>query len=278
VARCGTAKRDLLQGLTAPGEFGLNGFDRGGPNKGLAVFVPLIEELGDGELKVRDAAKGAASYGFGGEFAEPAFHQVEPTGTGGDKVRDKSGVAFQPGLNVGMLVGAVVVHHYMQSDLAGECCIQAPQEFQKLLMAVPGIALADDFALQDLQGGEQTGGAVALVIVGHRAQTPLLQGQSGLRAIQCLDLGFLVHAQHERLLGGIQVQPDNIGQLLQEPGIARKREALDPVRLQIVAVPDRADGGFAHALSVRHQPTTPLRHPFGLTRERRLDNRLDLLG
>ena len=59
-ARCGTAGLDLLQGLTAPGEFGLDGFDGGGPDEGLGVFVPGIEELGDGGLQVRDAAEGAA--------------------------------------------------------------------------------------------------------------------------------------------------------------------------------------------------------------------------
>ena len=62
----------------------MNGFDRGGPDEGRGVFVPRVEELGDGEFKVRDAAKGATSYGFGDEFAEPTFHQVEPTGTGGE--------------------------------------------------------------------------------------------------------------------------------------------------------------------------------------------------
>jgi hypothetical protein len=46
-APCGIARLDLFQGLTAAGEFGLNGFDRGGPDEGLGVFVPRVEELGD---------------------------------------------------------------------------------------------------------------------------------------------------------------------------------------------------------------------------------------
>ena len=112
-------------------------------------------------------------------------------------------------------------------------------------MTVARVALADDFALQNLQGSEQTGGAITLVIVSHRAQTPLLHGQSGLGAVQCLDLGLLVHSKHQSLVGRIQVQPHHIGELLQEPSITRELEAVDPVRLQIVAAPNIADRGFA---------------------------------
>ena len=275
-ARRGTARLDLLQGLAAAREFGLDRFDGGSPDEGVGVFVPSFKELGNGSLKVRDARKGAAPYGFGSEFAEPAFNQVEPAGAGGDKVRDKAGVALQPCLHVGVLVSAVVVHHQVQGDLAGEFHIQAAQEFQKLLVTVPAIALADDLALQNFQGGEQTGGAIALVVVGHRAQTPFLHGQPRLGAVQSLDLGLLVHAQHQGLVGRIQVQPHHVGQLLQKLGIARELEALRAVRLQLVAAPDVADRGLAHALGLRHLPAAPLSHPLGLGRERRLNDLLDL--
>jgi len=51
-----------LQSLTALGEFGLDGFDGGSPDEGLGFFVPRSEKLGDGGLKVCDAAKGATPY------------------------------------------------------------------------------------------------------------------------------------------------------------------------------------------------------------------------
>ena len=69
-------------------------------------------------------------------------------------MRDKPGVTLKPGLHIGMRVDTIVVHHQVQSEVCGEFLIQAPQEFQKLLMTVTHIALADDFALQYLQGGE----------------------------------------------------------------------------------------------------------------------------
>ena len=91
-------------------------------------------------------------------------------------------------------------------------------------MTVARIALADDFALHNLQGGEQAGGALALVIVSHRAQTSLLHGQSGLSAGQCLDLGLLVHAKHQGLVGRIQVNADTVKAFC----AARKERFTDP--------------------------------------------------
>ena len=42
------------------------------------------------------------------------FNQLELVGT---KCADKPGVTLEPGLHVGMLVGAVIVHHQVQSDI-----------------------------------------------------------------------------------------------------------------------------------------------------------------
>jgi len=64
----------------------------------------------------------------------------------GDEVR----IALQPGLHLGMFVGAVVVHHQVQWHRAGKFSIQTAQEAQKLLVPVPLKALANDPSLQHL--------------------------------------------------------------------------------------------------------------------------------
>ena len=46
-------------------------------------------------------------------------------------------------------------------------------------MAVPLHAAADDIALDDVEGGEQRGRAMPLVVVGHRAGAPFLIGSPG---------------------------------------------------------------------------------------------------
>ena len=96
--------------------------------------------------------------------------------------------------------------------------IDDAQELQPFLMAVPVVAHGDDLAFQRIEGGEQRGRAVALVIVGHGAAAALLHRQAGLGAVQSLNLALLVGAQDDGVLGRIQIQADDVLQLLLELG------------------------------------------------------------
>ena len=83
----------------------------------------------------------------------------------GVKCRVIRGLLGQPGLDVGVLVGGVVVHHDVQ--LAARVGLgDLLEEAQELVVAVPRVAGVGDLAGRDLQGGEQGGGAVPLVVVG----------------------------------------------------------------------------------------------------------------
>ena len=57
-------------------------------------------------------------------------------------------------------------------------------EADELLMAMAGHVAADDRAVEHVERGEQRGGAVALVVVGHGAEPPLLHRQAGLGAVE----------------------------------------------------------------------------------------------
>ena len=59
-----------------------------------------------------------------------------------------------------MLVGAVIVHYQVQRHRAREFLVQAAQEFQELLMPVPGKALPGHPPLEHLQRGKQVGGTI----------------------------------------------------------------------------------------------------------------------
>ena len=50
---------------------------------------------------------------------------------------------------------------------------------------------ADDGAVEDVEGGEQRGGAVTFVVVRHRAGTAGLHRQSRLGAVERLDLAHM---------------------------------------------------------------------------------------
>ena len=155
----------------------------------------------------------------------------------------ESGVLGQPGIDVGVLVGRVVIEDQMDLKALGNLAVDRAQERQELGVAVAREALPDHRAGQNIQRGEQRRGPVALVVVGHRPGPPGLHRQRRLRAIQRLDLGLLVHAQHDRSLGRVQVQADDIGELLLKPRVLGQLERLDPVRLQPASGPDLLDRG-----------------------------------
>lgn len=55
-------------------------------------------------------------------------------------------------------------------------------------MTMTGSALGDDRAVEYVEGGEQGGGAVALVVVGDAFDVTKTHGKHGLGAFESLDL------------------------------------------------------------------------------------------
>ena len=92
----------------------------------------------------------------------------------------EAGVLFEPGLDLGCLVGGVVVEHRMDLASHWRGLVDTAQEFQELPGSVAGHAIADDRARLHIKGGEQRGRAVAFVIMGPSANSP----SKGSRVIQ----------------------------------------------------------------------------------------------
>src|SRR5262249_55205049 len=170
----GAAGLNLFQSPSASIEFLGDGFDGCGPHERLGILVPGPQERFDSGLQILHAMEDPAPDGLIIQHAEPAFYQVQPTGTGGYKVKHKARVTFQPSPHIGMFVSPVVIDDQMERDLTRKLLIESAQEPKELLMPMPLIALADNLPLQHLQGGEQSRSAVPLVIVGHRSTTALL--------------------------------------------------------------------------------------------------------
>ena len=114
------------------------------------------------------------------------------------------------------------------------------------------LALADDKATLHVERGKQRGGAVALVVVGHRRRAALLQGQARLSAVERLDLAFLVDAQHQRPVRRVHVEPDDIGHFLFELWVVRYLEPAHKVRLQAGLGPNASHARRADAHLGRH--------------------------
>ena len=129
------------------------------------------------------------------------------------------GMFVQPGTHGGVFVGGVVVDDQMDRQIFGYLAVDGAQELHELLVAVPGQTLSDDRAGEHVEGGEQSGGAVASVIVGHRLSAAGDHRQRGLGAVECLHRGLFVGAQHDRLFRRIHVQADDVDEFLVESGI-----------------------------------------------------------
>jgi len=139
---------------------------------------------------------------------------------------------FQPALDSRVLMGAVVVHHQVRFHFDREFSIQMFQEFEKLLMTMPGKTLTNDLTLGQFERRKERRGTVAFVVMGHGPTAAPFQRQTRLRTIQRLNLAFLVHAEHQRLLRRIEIKTHHVGQFLQKPGITRQFERLVSMRLK----------------------------------------------
>jgi hypothetical protein len=99
-------------------------------------------------------------------------------------------------------------------------------------------AAADDRAFEYVERGEQSGGAMAFVVVGHGAAAALLDRQAWLGAIERLDLALLVERKHHGMGRGINVEAHHIPELGREVGVVGQLEAADAVGRETMGVPD----------------------------------------
>ncbi len=105
----------------------------------------------------------------------------------------------------------------------------------------------------------ERGRSVALVVMRKRLRAPLLQRQPWLSAVQRLDLAFFVAAKHQRVLGWIQIQTDDVLEFFRKAFVVGNLERLDQVRLEPIGVPNSAYARLADADGSSHRAGTPVR-------------------
>jgi enoyl-CoA hydratase/carnithine racemase len=74
-------------------------------------------------------------------------------------------------------LGGVVVEHHVDRFVSRHLTFDGIEKADELLMPVALHTAPDDLAFEDVEGGEQGSGAVALVIVCHRGAAPLRGGE-----------------------------------------------------------------------------------------------------
>jgi hypothetical protein len=112
----------------------------------------------------------------------------------------------QPGFDVGVLVGGVVVVDDVQAHrrVGGGDLLEEPQD---LLVPVAGVAGVGDLAGGGVQGGEQASHPAAGVVVGLPLGDAGAHRQDRLAAFQSLALRLLIHAHDDGVLGGCTYRP-----------------------------------------------------------------------
>jgi len=127
-----------------------------------------------------------------------------------------------------------------------------------------GQARADDLASLDIECRKQRRRAIAFVVVRHRLSTALLHRQARLRAIEGLNLAFLVDAEHNRIAGRVEVEPDNVDHFLSELWIVGELEWARQMRLEAMFLPDALHGRVTDADLRSQHPRAPVCCVLGL--------------
>ena len=140
-----------------------------GPDEGLWIGIVVFQVVVNGGFELGNGGEDAAPDALLSDQPEEALDLIEPGGRGGGEVQVKAGVLGQPCLDVGMLVGGVVVEDEVEIEFLRRLPIDRPQEAQELVVAVALHALSDHRAGGDIERGKQGSGAMALVVVRHGA-------------------------------------------------------------------------------------------------------------
>jgi hypothetical protein len=230
-----------------------------GPDEGFWVAVVVVEVGADGVLQLAGAAMDAAAQLFFGKQRKPPFDQVRPGAAGGSEVQVEARVAQQPALDGWGFVGAVVIENQVQFQLVWHGAVDGFEKAAKLDRAVAAMELADYGAGLGIQGSEQVDGAMTYVIRSAALGLAGAHRQQRLTAVQRLNLGFLVHAQHQRPIRRMEVQTHDVAHLFNEQRILGELEALDPVRLQPKSPPDTADRALTKPTALGHGTRAPVR-------------------
>ena len=137
----------------------------------------------------------------------------------------------KPSTGLRMLVRRIVVDDEVRVETRRNRGIDVLQEAQKLLVAMTLPTLRDHLTIGDVESGEQGRRPVPDLVVGYALSVSQPQWQDRLRSFERLDLGLLVDAQHDGIVGRVEVEAEDIANLVDEGRVGGKLEALRTMRL-----------------------------------------------
>ena len=106
----------------------------GGPDEGLGIIVGLVDEAVDGGLEVGDGAEHATLETAPGKLGEKTLDGVQPGAGGGCEMEGPARMAVQPGTDLGMFVGSVVVQNGVDGLAGRNGALDGAEEADEFLM------------------------------------------------------------------------------------------------------------------------------------------------
>jgi len=170
----------------------------------------------------------------------------------------------QPGFHYRMVVGGVVVENEMKVDGLGRVAIDCTKKPEEFLVTMTRQALPDDAPIQGVERSEQRRRPVAFVVMRHGLRPAWLHRQPRLRTIKCLNLALLVDTEHQSMFRRIEIQPNNILEFINKPGVPAQLEGPYQVRFQPVLFPYALYTRRTQTYLNRHAPRAPVRGVSGL--------------
>jgi hypothetical protein len=177
--------------------------------------------------------------------SEKPFDLIEPGSAGGGEMEMEPSalLRLQPPLYLGTLMGAVIIHDEMHVLASRKLCFEVVEETDKFPAAMPVLTGADDFAIEDIERGEQSRGAMTFIVVRLALRQARSQRKDRCGAVQGLDLTLLVHAQYQGTFGRVEIEAHYIADLFLKMRIVGQFELLHTMRLHIVTLPDPVNDG-----------------------------------
>lgn len=164
----------------------------------------------------------------------------------------KAPMSGEPTVDRQRFVCSVVVRDEMDIEGGGDLLVNKGKEFLELDGAMSSKALFDYLSGLDVEGSEKGGRPVSATVVCATLGNTGTHGEDRLRAIQDLDLGFLVEAQYQGSIRWVHVKPNDVTNLIDEERIPGKLEGLGTMGLQRECSPDSADRRLAQATGSGH--------------------------
>ena len=182
---------------------------------------------------------------------EPVLDLVEPRRIGRREVDLHVAVRGQEVRDALGLVAADVVADNVNLAALGLVGHDVGEKGDELLAGVTRRGPAEHLAGGGVECGKKAQRAVALVLEAVALGAARRERQHPVLAVQRLDRGLLVHAEHRRVRGRVQVQADHVGGLGLEVRIVRDHVPLEPVRSYAVLAPDALHRGKRHVAQLR---------------------------